>query len=589
MKNSLFLRINLFVIFVAFGVTSIAQTYDWNVATGGNSARNGATEHYGSLEEPEVLWSGGEYAAYAGYPVIEGDKLVVYRRTAANPSSESWIVCYNVYSGEELWRAQLPIDPNSDKYSKVSAVHNGRVFATRSGGSTQPSKLYALDLENGEILWGSENDVTESVSETVSFAENGDIIAGNYTKILCINPEDGTTKWILNRQALSSDGASVSCFNNKGYYWELISSNAVVSVCDLTTGEALYSSDALGTYGAQQQGLLVGNDGTVYAPKCSGGTNTDFIFSLTDTGSELNINWSYPMGYSFAGCHGVSPDGTVYTLSKDFELVRLDPADGSVINSTGVLAGNGVACQHFAFGADGMLYYSLQDYPYYRFFIFNPELEEIWSEQINGLRGIALGDGVFVVNGKQNIIIAYDGRFKPVADAGPNQIVESGSFVTLDGSNSYDLDEGDVLEFQWTAPDGIILDNENSEMPTFTAPIVTEDTDYQFYLSVSDDAITSTTDTVVITVTYTINVDKISNSNFSIYPNPSQGVFSIKKLSNSEDILDMEITDFRGTKIEFFKHIPSQIDFSDKPKGIYFLKIRTKNGISTKKLIIRGN
>jgi phosphatidylserine/phosphatidylglycerophosphate/cardiolipin synthase-like enzyme len=61
----------------------------------------------------------------------------------------------------------------------------------------------------------------------------------------------------------------------------------------------------------------------------------------------------------------------------------------------------------------------------------------------------------------------------PIADAGPDQTVNEGSFVTLNGSASSDPD-GDGLTFLWTQTTGptVLLDNALSVNPTFTAPEV---------------------------------------------------------------------------------------------------------------------
>ena len=87
----------------------------------------------------------------------------------------------------------------------------------------------------------------------------------------------------------------------------------------------------------------------------------------------------------------------------------------------------------------------------------------------------------------------------PVADAGEGQSVESGSLVTLDGSNSLDAD-GDALSCLWTAPEGIVLSTPDVLQPTFTAPEVNEATEYSFSLVVSDGILESEPSSVSIGV-----------------------------------------------------------------------------------------
>jgi len=87
----------------------------------------------------------------------------------------------------------------------------------------------------------------------------------------------------------------------------------------------------------------------------------------------------------------------------------------------------------------------------------------------------------------------------PVADAGDDQTVVENSIVQLDASGSYDPD-GDTITYAWSAPVGITLTNANSVNPIFTAPEVTEDTEYQFILVVNDGEFDSSQDAVTITV-----------------------------------------------------------------------------------------
>lgn len=91
----------------------------------------------------------------------------------------------------------------------------------------------------------------------------------------------------------------------------------------------------------------------------------------------------------------------------------------------------------------------------------------------------------------------------PTGDAGPDQNVETGSLVTLDGSESTDL-EGDTLTFDWvlSAPtgSGATLSDTAAVSPTFTADI---DGTYSINLSVSDDAAQSAIDEVIVNATTT--------------------------------------------------------------------------------------
>ncbi|MEN8225051.1 MAG: T9SS type A sorting domain-containing protein [Bacteroidota bacterium] len=426
MKNTSIIRTLLIVTLFITSFSDInAQVNEWSVPMGGNAGRNGLSQYLGPLVEqggePELYWSGGEYAKYAGLPAIEDDKLVVYRRWSSAAQTESWIVCYNVYDGTELWKVTLPLDPDADHYGKLSGVNNGQVYATRAGGFSEPSALIALDIETGDVLWQSEDKVTEYSFETVSFCENGDIIAGNYDDILCISKDDGTTLWTLDRHSWSSDGSSVACHGNKGYYWDIAPGtiDMVVSVCDLETGELLYFSDPIYTSSMiiQQSGLLVGNDGTIYAPRSNYDSINNTIVSLTDKGDHLQENWRRQIGFVTFCSHGVGPDNTVYTYSWDEQVIRLDPVTGEVLNTSIVVTDDGNPEDSFypwiAIGDDGMVYLAIEDWPLHKLYFFTPELELLWSEEIYGLRGLALGDSVLAVNAKGTDIRAYKGRPNP--------------------------------------------------------------------------------------------------------------------------------------------------------------------------------
>ncbi len=105
------------------------------------------------------------------------------------------------------------------------------------------------------------------------------------------------------------------------------------------------------------------------------------------------------------------------------------------------------------------------------------------------------------------VITVESPNVAPTADAGPDQTVDSGDPVTLDGSGSNDdgdLDgDGSITTYEWTAPDGITLTGANTASPGFTAPTLAAgafDVTRTFTLTVTDNDGATATDTVVITV-----------------------------------------------------------------------------------------
>jgi hypothetical protein len=89
----------------------------------------------------------------------------------------------------------------------------------------------------------------------------------------------------------------------------------------------------------------------------------------------------------------------------------------------------------------------------------------------------------------------------PVADAGPNQNVDEGDPVTLDGSGSTDAD-GTIVGYLWTQIAGptVSLSTPTSVSAGFTAPDVNEPTTMTFRLQVTDDDDLTDTDDVNIFV-----------------------------------------------------------------------------------------
>ena len=88
--------------------------------------------------------------------------------------------------------------------------------------------------------------------------------------------------------------------------------------------------------------------------------------------------------------------------------------------------------------------------------------------------------------------------FNPVAIAGSDQIVASGSLVTLDGSDS----EGNVDSYSWAQTGGptVALRNANSAVATLIAPNVTSAVTLSFRLTVVNETNQADTDSTSVIV-----------------------------------------------------------------------------------------
>lgn len=145
-------------------------------------------------------------------------------------------------------------------------------------------------------------------------------------------------------------------------------------------------------------------------------------------------------------------------------------------------------------------------------------------EEGAAITGALYGDDVVLKKDVQLIgqpaFQAIDDRFNgtisppnnaPVADAGSDQFALTGDSITLDGSESYDLD-GDPLSFQWLLNESpglsqATLSDPTSVMPTFQVDSVGE---YRVQLTVNDGMQDSEIDEVIIT---TENSQPVADAN----------------------------------------------------------------------------
>jgi serpin B len=180
----------------------------------------------------------------------------------------------------------------------------------------------------------------------------------------------------------------------------------------------------------------------------------------------------------------------------------------------------------------------------------------------------------------------YDG---PTADAGPDQTVDEGTVVTLDGSNSSDPDDG-IASYQWTQTSGtpVTIDNDTAAQATFTTSQVGPGNEALiFQLAVTDNNGDRDTDICVVDVTW-------ENDSPTADAGPDQtvdeGVVVTLDGSNSSDpddgIASYQWTQTSGTPVTIDNDTAAQATFNSPYSGppndtlTFELEVCDNNGLS---------
>lgn len=409
----------------------------WNVGPGGNSLRNGQSPQAGP-PAPEVLWQGGLNSVLAQQSVTDGNYLAMARtHNIGDVINGTKIVMHHLQTGDTLWTAILPVDfPATDWRSRVSAIRNGQVYCTRAGNNNE-SFLYALDADTGDILWKSEDVVDEGSTEGLVFAPDGDLIVGSMYYMTRISRVDGSTVWQTDRLSYDDGGGAVVA-NGKVYSIVNLINYVGVAAYDLETGEELYTSPQLSGGLVNQLGMFAGPDGTIYLPRCQNNPATDSIFALKDDGTTLRRKWAVPIGYTPFATHGVGPDGSVYAYSRGMEIMRLDPENGEVLNTSQSISPAGANSPRMAIDAQGRIFVTNGGFPDGMFYSFDPDLTLRWEVNFPNINvgGPAIGEeGTLVVTGKGTNVVAYVGEGIP--EVGFTEITEGA--VVNDGGWNYGM------------------------------------------------------------------------------------------------------------------------------------------------------
>jgi outer membrane protein assembly factor BamB len=234
----------------------------------------------------------------------------------------------------------------------------------------------------------------------------------------------------------------------------------------------------------------VGSDGTVYF------SSGKFIYAIDPMGS---FKWQYKTGADIAS-PAIGKDGTIYVGSDT--LYALNP-DGTLKWKFATQ----VECSPPVIGSEGTIYVAGRVGLDHILFAINPNGTKKWqfiladddippSSKVHRHYSPAIGpNGTIYIKSTGGYLYALGENQKPIASAGPDQIVKFAEIVQFWANGSYD-DNNDQLIYKWDFGDGIITgwQNENS-----ISHVYNKSGKFNVTLSVSDGELIGN-DTCYITV-----------------------------------------------------------------------------------------
>ncbi|MCG3122585.1 MAG: hypothetical protein GIKADHBN_00977 [Phycisphaerales bacterium] len=433
---------------------------DWSNA-GGNQGRNGQSSEWGP-DAQQVLWNGGPSSVIAWQPVIEGRRVFIVRQSGFPPepnSDESPVFAFNLDTGAQLWRRDLPYQAN-DWTTWIAGVKDGRVFASRSGnGASVKAVLYSLDAATGAIQWQSVEKIDAGPYDGVVFADDGDPVIASFTRIWRINSTNGATVWSAPRVGSVSGTCGGAIHNGYLYVADAVGGGHVIKKFSVATGAFQYQSPVMPGFTIQTT-PMVGPDGTIYLSRTQNNASVDYFYAITDDGSAMTVRWSTPAQWWTNGELAVAPDGDVYMFAPGNILQKRRTSDGFVTAQYEAAIPADFFAPRMAVDVVGNLFVSNGAFSNGAMYAFTKDLSLLWSTNVTNVNigGPAIGaDGTLIIAGNGTRMTAYRVDHCP-ADFDKSGFVDTDDFdafvqafeagtdnADFDGSGFVDTDDFDAF------------------------------------------------------------------------------------------------------------------------------------------------
>lgn len=249
----------------------------------------------------------------------------------------SKFVALEAASGKILWEKELGINAQVPPLIEDGILYISTTFAGPGmlGNPDGKAKLFALDTDDGQILWEFESDnyilqTPYKLGDTIylagNFSDPKEVEEGGHMRLYALDALDRTVRW----QYESEDGFTKRVYATENAVTYIAYRDYAVGV-DAATGESLWRRDT-----GNWVPTLIGNEGVIYF----GSANTVVHALDVDTGSptwEFNIpegTFNYVLGAP------VIAAGEIVFLTQHGEVLSLDVNTGEMKwqYSTGIQA-----------------------------------------------------------------------------------------------------------------------------------------------------------------------------------------------------------------------------------------------------------
>ena len=519
----------------------------------------------------------------------------------------------NIYSVGFFKSAEADFDPSENVYN-VSNQGGSDIF------------IQKLDAEGNFVWVKTIGDVTNETATDIAIDSNNNLyITGFFEETLDFDPSDGVAN--LTSESVSSNTFVLKLNSNGEFVW-------VKQFAGTTnTGKAIEvdANNNVYTTGSFIQGVDFDPSGATYELISTGA----FDFYIQKMDSDGNFLWAHSFGSDSIGgsesCESISLDtnNNVLLVGRFSNTVDFDPSPDNEVELTGsggtdtfilklntngnfvwarnigagsIARGNGITSDHLNnVYVTGHFFETVDFDPSGGVFNIsvnpNDTLGDIFILKLNssgnflwahGYGGEGRDEGEsLVTDNLGNLYILGD--FKFTVDFDPTSNIQEFSTYNADAFSDVFLQKFDGNgNLNWTRTYGGVNDDSGNSVrfhngKLFTTGVFEETVDFDPNDTSNEITSFGFNDTYILSLfENTLSTASYSETTLHIYPNPTERFITIETDTTIEDV---QVYSLLGKQCDISSHYKT-VDLINLSSGTYILKVTTRQGVITKKIIV---